>query len=43
MLADEGTMKTVLFQLEGFYNTFARELSKNKKKWGFRFYFLQTT
>lgn len=43
ILEDEGVMKNLLYQYEMLFDKISQGRSSNKKKWNFRFYFLQTT
>ena len=43
ILEDEGIMRNLLSQFEILFNRISYNRSANKKKWNFRFYFLQTT
>ena len=43
ILNDEGSMRTLILQLNAFYDYLAQAMSKKKKKYGFRFYMLETT
>ena len=43
ILNDEGVIRPLLLQLESFYNRIVKALSKNPKKYKFKFYMLGTT
>ena len=43
ILNDEGTVRNLKLQFEIFFDTITQKLSKNKKKYNFRFYMLETT
>ena len=43
ILNDEGTVRGLKLQFEIFFDTITQKLSKNKKKYNFRFYMLETT
>ena len=43
ILADEGSMRNLVYQFEVLFDKFAQKRSVNKKKWNFRLYILETT
>ena len=43
ILNDEGTVRSLKLQFEIFFDTITQKLSKNRKKYNFRFYMLETT
>ena len=43
ILNDEGSIRSLKLQFEIFFDTITQGLSKNKKKYNFRFYMLETT
>lgn len=43
ILNDEGTVRNLKLQFEIFFDTITQKLSRNKKKYNFRFYMLETT
>lgn len=43
ILNDEGSIRSLLLQFQIFYDTICQSLSKNKKKYNFRLYMLETT
>ncbi|MBP3801540.1 MAG: hypothetical protein J6I85_05930 [Clostridia bacterium] len=43
ILDDESTLKTLLLQFNTFFDKVTKALSKNKKKYNFRLYMLETT
>ena len=43
ILNDEGSIRSLKLQFEIFFDTITQRLSKNKKKYNFRFYMLETT
>ena len=43
ILADEGSIRDLILQLEYLYDAIAQKRSKNKKKYNFRLYLLHTT
>ena len=43
VLADEGSLRDLVYQFEALFNRFAQKRSSNKKKWTFKFYMLMTT
>ena len=43
ILNDEGAVRSLKLQFEIFFDTITQKLSKNKKKYNFRFYMLETT
>ena len=43
ILADEGTLKDLIYQFQALFNNIAMNRSSNKKKWIFKFYMLMTT
>ena len=43
ILNDEGSIRSLKLQFEIFFDTITQKLSKNKKKYNFRFYMLETT
>ena len=43
ILADEGSLRDLIYQFEILLDKFAQKQSSNKKKWNFRLYILETT
>jgi hypothetical protein len=43
ILADESAMRPLLLQLSSFYDSVVQQLGRNKSKYGFRLYMLETT
>ena len=43
ILNDEGTIRSLVLQFQIFFDTITQKMSKNKKKYNYRFYMLETT